>query len=136
MVAKTTREIQYGQYDWVIKSRFDFALSEPLPFDRFIKDTIYMPPCRRVFGDWLGNDQFAVGDSNIMNKYMSTYTRMNEYYVNGTQMIGEEMLRANLLAYNIAGRIGYVDLKPPFPPGPRNGTPHFLIRDDIDKWSS
>ena len=96
-----------------------------------------MPPCRtKAFGDWLGNDQFAFGSSDIMNKYMSTYLRMDYYYKYGVQMIGEEMLRANLIESNLKdSNLVYYEMQEPFPPGPRNGTPHFLIRDDVEQWT-
>lgn len=135
-LSKIDREVETKQYDWVIKTRFDFALSCDIPFDALEKGKIYMPPCRyRAFGDWLGNDQFAIGDSDTMNKYMSTYLNMDRYYNMGFQMIGEEMLRANLLDHSLKNSIVYIDMPPPFPPGPHNGTPHFLIRDDYDKWT-
>ena len=97
-----------------------------------------MPPCRtKAFGDWLGNDQFAFGSSDIMNKYMSTYLRMDYYYKYGVQMIGEEMLRANLIESKLTdSRLVYLEMPEPFPPGPHNGTPHFLIRDDYNKWTN
>lgn len=133
---KIDHEIKTKQYDWVIKTRFDFALPVVIPFDRLQKDVLYMPPCRtKAFGDWLGNDQFAIGDSNIMNVYMSTYLNMEKYYNSGHQMIGEEMLRANLIENDLQKKITYIDMPAPFPPGPHNGTPHFLIRDDYEQWT-
>ena len=71
-----------------------------------------------------------------MNKYMSTYLKMDYYYKYGVQMIGEEMLRANLIESGLKDKITYIDMPPPFPPGPHNGTSHFLIRDDYDKWTN
>lgn len=133
---KIDEEVRTQQYDWVIKTRFDFALPCDIPFDQLEKGKLYMPPCRyKAYGDWLGNDQFAIGDSNVMNTYMSTYNNMDRYYSMGTQMIGEEMLRANLLDNNLKNSIVYIDMPPPFPPGPHNGTPHFLIRDDYEQWT-
>lgn len=132
---KIDHEIKTKQYDWVVKTRFDFALPVVIPFDKLQKDTLYMPPCRtKAFGDWLGNDQFAIGDSYIMNAYMSTYLSMERYYNSGCEMIGEEMLRANIIQKDLQRRITYIDMPEPFPPGPHNGTPHFLIRDDYEQW--
>jgi hypothetical protein len=123
-------------YDWVIKTRFDFALPARIPFEKLDPGTLYMPNCRTMaFGDWLGNDQFAIADSHTMNKYMSTFNLMNMFYDQGTPMIGEEMLRANIVYHNLREKIKYLQMERPFPPGPKNGTPHFLIRDDIDKWT-
>jgi len=135
---RVNHEINTKQYDWVIKTRFDFALPSVIPFDKLEKGKVYMPPCRKLaFGDWLGNDQFAIGDSDVINKYMSTYLNLDRYYNKGVEMIGEEMLRANLIENGLVNRnLVYLDMPPPFPPGPRNGTPHFLIRDDFDKWTN
>ena len=132
---KINREVLTRQYDWVIKTRFDFALPISIPFEHLQKQRVYMPPCRtKAFGDWLGNDQFAIGDSDTMNVYMSTYLRMDRYYNSRVEMIGEEMLRSTLNEFG-RERIGYLDMPPPFPPGPHNGTPHFLIRDDYNQWT-
>jgi hypothetical protein len=50
-------------------------------------------------------------------------------------MIGEDMMSANLKRAGLVGeRLQYVDMNNPFPPGPYNGTPHSLIRDDMDLW--
>lgn len=138
MMLKIDQEVKTKQYDWVIKTRFDFALPCEIPFDRLEKGKLYMPNCRtKAFGDWLGNDQFAIGDSDVMNKYMSTYLNMERYYNSGVEMIGEEMLRANLIENGlIKDKLVYLDMPAPFPPGPHNGTPHFLIRDDYDKWTN
>lgn len=133
---KIDREVETQQYDWVIRTRFDFALPVEIPFDRLSKDNLYMPPCRtKAFGDWLGNDQFAIGSSDTMNRYMSTYLNIDRYYNSGAEMIGEEMLRSNLVESGLNEKITYIDMPPPFPPGPRNGTPHFLIRDDVEQWT-
>jgi hypothetical protein len=141
---KTHHEIETKQYDWVIKSRFDFALPDIIPFENLEKNKIYMPACRtKAFGDWIGNDQFAIGDSNIMNKYMSTYLGIENYYNNGYEMMGEEMLRATLLEHNITEKdVSYIDYGPTqwtnpiFPPCNLNPTSHYLIRDDYEKWTN
>jgi len=134
---KIDHEVKTKQYDWVIKTRFDFALPVVIPFEKLHKNKVHMPPCRtKAFGDWLGNDQFAIGDSNVMNMYMSTYINLDKYYNSGVEMIGEEMLRANLIENNlIKDNLIYIDMPAPFAPGPHNGTPHFLIRDDYEQWT-
>ena len=134
MVLKAEMEQKYSQYDWVIKTRTDFALPVQLPYERMDKNMIYMPNCRKVYGDWLGNDQFAIGSSYNMNKYMSTWLNLETFYNRDVQMIGEDMLRAQLVESGLRMQIGYIDMPKPFPPGPHNGTPHFLIRDDLEKW--
>jgi len=134
---KIDNEVITQKYDWVVKTRSDFALPVVIPFEQLQKGILYMPMCRKkAYGDWLGNDQFAIGDSDVMNKYMSTYWNMDRYYNSGVPMNGEEMLRANLLENTLVGRhLNYLDMPEPFPPGPHNGTPHFLIRDDLEQWT-
>ena len=136
MMLKIDQEVKTQQYDWVIKTRSDFALPVKIPFEQLDPNMLYMPPCRtKAFGDWLGNDQFAISSSDNMNRYMSTYLHMDRYYKSGVQMIGEEMLRATLTETKLTNKIQYLNMPEPFPPGPRNGTPHFLIRDDVEQWT-
>ena len=82
-----------------------------------------------------GNDQFAFSSQENMMKYMSTFKYMDEYYKNGTQMIGEDMMSANLHKHGLIGlKLEYVNMNNPFPPGSHNGTWHSLVRDDFEKW--
>lgn len=133
---KIDNEVKTKQYDWVVKTRFDFALNAKIPFDELNAEKIYIPNCRIVPTRDFGNDQFAFGSSYVMNKYMSTYINMESYYKQGYQMNGEEMMRANLRYHGLIGtKLVYVDMVNPFPPGPYNGTPHSLIRDDMNLWN-
>lgn len=132
---KIDREIKTKRYDWVVKTRFDYALNGNLPFDQLNPAKIYIPNCRMVLTRDFGNDQFAFGSSEVMNMYMSTYLNLDLYYENGYQMNGEEMLKANLHYHGLIGtHLEYVDMNNPFPPGLYNGTPHSLIRDDNHLW--
>lgn len=134
---KIENEIEYSQYDWVVKTRFDYALNGVIPFASLNKDFIYIPDCRKVPSRDFGNDQFAFGSSSVMNKYMSTYYHLENFYNEGYQMNGEEMLRATLRLYGLVGeKLQYVRMNNPFPPGPYNVTPHSLIRDDMDLWKN
>lgn len=132
---KIDHEVKTQTYDWVVKTRFDYALNAKIPFEQLNKEKLYIPNCRMVPTRDFGNDQFAFGSSNVMNKYMSTYVNLDMYYAQGYQMNGEEMMRANLRFHGLVGdKLVYVDMMNPFPPGPYNGTPHSLIRDDMDLW--
>ena len=83
-----------------------------------------------------GNDQFAFSSQQNMMEYMSTFKYLDEFYEEGVQMIGEEMMRANLYRSHLTGEnLVYVDMKHHFPPGPRNGNWHSLIRDDVEEWT-
>jgi len=133
---KTTHEIDesFG-YDWVIKSRTDYALNVKIPFEELDNTKLYIPNCRMVPERDFGNDQFAFGGTHVMNKRMSIYMNMDHFYDQGIQMIGEDMMRAQLRESDLFGeKLVYVNMNNPFPPGQYNGTWHSLIRDDCAEW--
>jgi hypothetical protein len=137
LLLKQQREIanQFA-YDWVIKSRTDYALNGIIPFEQCEKDKIYIPDCRMVPTRDFGNDQFAFGSSDVMNKRMSIWPNMQEFYDSGIPMVGEEMMSAQLKKHNLIGdKLIYVHMNNPFPPGAHNGTWHSLIRDDYESWT-
>ena len=124
-----------GKYDWVIKSRTDYALNVKIPFEQLDNTKLYIPNCRMVPERDFGNDQFAFGSQETMMKYMSTYVNGDKYYFEGAQFIGENMMQANLHEHGLIGEnLVYVDMNNPFPPGPHNGSWHSLIRDDYESW--
>jgi hypothetical protein len=126
-----------GEYDWVIKTRTDYALNGRIPFDQWDNSKLYIPNCRMVPERDFGNDQFAFSSHRNMMKYMSTFEYIDEYYDSGVQMIGEDMMKANLHKHGLFGeKLEYVNMNNPFPPGPHNGTWHSLIRDDYEQWTS
>jgi len=124
------------QYDWVIKTRTDYALNVKIPFEELDNTKLYVPNCRMVPERDFGNDQFAFSSQDNMNKYMTTFEHIDEYYDSGVQFIGEDLMQANLRKHGLVGeKLVYVDMNNPFPPGPHNGTWHSLIRDDYDQWT-
>jgi hypothetical protein len=123
------------KYDWVIKTRTDFALNVNIPFTELDNRNLYIPNCRMVPERDFGNDQFAFSSQEIMMKYMSTFINMNKYYEAGAIFIGENLMQANLHEHNLHGdRLVYANMNHPFPPGDYNGTRHSLIRDGIEEW--
>lgn len=124
-------------YDWVIKTRFDYALNKKIDFEFLDNSKLYVPNCRMTPQHNFCNDQFAFGNSLTMRKYMSTFQYMDLFYRAGVTMIGEDMLAANLAYHKLTGpeNLVYVDMNNPFPPGPHNGSWHSLIRDDYEQWS-
>jgi hypothetical protein len=125
----------FKEYDWIIRSRTDYALNTPIPFEQLDNTKLYIPNCRMVPERDFGNDQFAFGSQSTMIKYMSTYKNIDKYYNTGNQFIGEDLMRANLHEHNLHGEnLVYVNMNNPFPPGEHNGTWHSLIRDDYAQW--
>jgi hypothetical protein len=130
-------ELICRQYDWVIKSRTDYALNTVIPFNELDNTKLYIPNCRMVPTRDFGNDQFAFSSQSNMKKYMSTFLNLDKYYDAGNQFIGEDLMRANLHEHNLFGEnLVYVNMNNPFPPGQHNGTWHSLIRDDYDIWKT
>lgn len=126
----------HGDYDWVIKTRTDYALNVKIPFEELDNTKLYIPNCRMVPERDFGNDQFAFGSQETMMKYMSTFQNIDKYYEAGNQFIGEDMMRANLHEHGLIGeKLVYCNMNNPFPPGPHNGSWHSLIRDDYDQWA-
>ena len=46
-------------YDWVIRSRFDFAINVRIPFEELNNNKLHIPNCRMTPARDFGNDQFA-----------------------------------------------------------------------------
>lgn len=135
----TYQEVIHGKkYDWVVKTRFDYALNRVLPFDKLSRRReVFIPNCRMTAERNFGNDQFAFGIPEVMHEYMSTFHYIKNFYDRGVKLIGEDMLSANLTRAGLIGNnLVYVDMHNPFPPGPHNGTWHSLIRDDVQLWQN
>lgn len=130
--------VSHKNYDWVIRSRSDYALNVKIPFEELDNSKLYIPNCRMVPERDFGNDQFAFSSFKNMLKYMSTFRMMDHYYTDlGTTFIGEDLMQANLRQHFLVGEnLVYVNMNNPFPPGLHNGTWHSLIRDDYEKWTS
>jgi hypothetical protein len=123
------------KFDWVIRSRYDFALNTPIPFAELDSTKLYVPNCRMTPARDFGNDQFAFSSSENMDKYADGFNHIEKHYDNGTIMIGEEMMAANWREKGLVGEnLVYFNPNHPFPPGPYNGTWHSLIREDFDQW--
>jgi len=123
------------KYDWAIRSRYDFAVNFKIPFVELNKKYLYIPNCRMTIERDFGNDQFAFSSSENMDMYSDTFNQLDRFYDNGTIMIGEEMMSANWKEKKLVGEnLIYFDPNHIFPPGPYNGTPHSLLRDDFDLW--
>ena len=136
-VLKKRWEDHAGIYDWVIRSRFDFALNVKIPFEDLDNTKLYIPNCRRTPGRDFGNDQFAFSSSENMNKYSNLFNILDMFYDQGVQLLCEDLMSANWKYHNLVGEnLVYVDVNHPFPPGEFNGTWHSLIRDDFVKWNT
>ena len=133
---KTEYELENNMtFDWVVRSRFDFAINAKIPFDELDNNKLYIPNCRMVATRDFGNDQFAFSSSENMDDYASAYHWIETFYNEGVQYMCEDFMSANWKRAGLVGeKLMYCDINHPFPPGEYNGTPHSLIREDFEKW--
>ena len=129
-------------YDYVMRTRFDFALNVDIK-DRFDglrgvmdRGSIIVPSDRGTNDPFFCNDQWAFGTSQAITEYCSTYMFLMNFYKQGVQFIGEDLLSANLKRIRGNHRIALMDMNHPFPPGPYNGSNHSLVRDDMELWTA
>jgi len=122
-------------FDWVIRSRFDFAINARIPFDELDNSKLHIPNCRMVPTRDFGNDQFAFSSSENMDDYAAAYHWIDTFYNSGVQYMCEDFMSANWKRSGLVGeKLVYCNINHPFPPGEYNGTWHSLIREDFEKW--
>jgi hypothetical protein len=122
-------------FDWVIRSRFDFAINARIPFDELDNSKLHIPNCRMVPTRDFGNDQFAFSSSENMDDYAAAYHWIDTFYNAGVQYMCEDFMSANWKRSGLVGeKLVYCNINHPFPPGEYNGTWHSLIREDFEKW--
>jgi hypothetical protein len=122
-------------FDWVVRSRFDFAINAKIPFDELDNSKLYIPNCRMVPTRDFGNDQFAFSSSENMDDYSSAYHWIETFYNAGVQYMCEDFMSANWKRTGLVGeKLVYCNINHPFPPGLYNGTWHSLIREDFEHW--
>ena len=120
------------KFDWVVRSRFDFAINVRIPFDELDNSKLYIPNCRMSPNRDFGNDQFAFSSSENMDKYADVFLNYDNFYKDGIQFMMEDFMSANWKLHGLVGEnLVYCDVNHPFPPGEYNGTWHSLLREDM-----
>jgi hypothetical protein len=123
------------KFDWVVRSRFDFAINTRIPFDELDNSKLYIPNCRMTPERNFGNDQFAFSSSENMDKYAEVFEHYDEFYNQDIQFMMEDFMSANWKRCGLVGEnLVYCDVNHPFPPGEYNGTWHSLLREDMQEW--
>lgn len=136
-ILKKEQEILQGfDYDFIVRTRFDYALNRQFPFNLLDKDKIYIPSDRMNPEHTVGSDAFSIGSSSVMDRYCSTYLYINDFYDRiGTMMINEDMLSSNLRLHGLCGeKLVYVDMNNPFPPNGYDSMSHSYLREDLHEW--
>lgn len=118
-------------YDFVIRSRFDFALNKQIDFSKLEKGKVYVSKDTEDSNALL-NDQFAIADPETMKIYSSTYLFLRQHYNKGVQLCGHAMLEAQLNMFGTP--VERIDIDHPFENGKYNIGKHSIIRDDMEKW--
>ncbi len=134
---KKDREMKQGYYyDYVVRTRFDYALNRELPFSEVKDNKIYIPADRMNESHTVGSDAFAFGTSKTVDRYCMTYMYLDYFYDKlGCPMNAEEMLAMNLSFQELNGdNLVYVDMNNPFLPDQFGSMPHSFIREDYTKW--
>jgi hypothetical protein len=123
------------KFDWVVRSRFDFAINVRIPFEELDNNKLHIPNCRMTPSRDFGSDQFAFSSSENMDKYADAYNCIDNLYNSGVQYMMEDFMSANWKLHNLVGEnLMYCDINHPFPPGEYNGTWHSLLREDMQEW--
>ena len=141
MLRKGVENREGIKYDVVIRTRFDYALNRKFDFDRifsaFGDTSIFVPDDRMNSEHTFCSDMFAFGTPKVMDKYHNTFVNIDTLYDIGIPMNGEEMLAANLNVYGLTGgKMTYIDMNNPFPPGKYNFNSHAIIRDDFTQFNT
>jgi len=119
------------KYDWVVRSRYDYALNFSPDFSKLDQKKLYVPKSLR---DDICNDQISISSSNNAELYSFTLNNIFHFIDSGCSFAGEDLLARNLKLYNVWNRVEYIDMNDPFPPDKYGIMPHSLIRDDFDFW--
>jgi len=82
-----------GEYDCVLKTRYDLKYTNPLHLENFSMDSLNVP----LGGDWRGGlfDMVAFGSPAIMSNYCSLFGRIGGYCESGVPCHSEILNRCN-----------------------------------------
>jgi hypothetical protein len=124
------------EHDWVVRTRFDFALNRKIPFDELDKTKMYFCDTRSNEQKTAVHDQFCIATPQDMDHYSDVYPNIAKYHSDGCVVNGEDLLEHHLKCKGLLGnKVEYINLNPPFLHGRYNYGPHSLIRDDMENWT-
>lgn len=136
MMADLLRQSSGIEYDWVVRTRFDFALNTKLNFSTLDKSKMHFCNTQMNADHTAVHDQFVLATPNDMQVYSSVYRHIDLYHSEGCIINGEDLLVHHLRKNGMLGekKISYLDLNPPFLHGKYNYGKHSLIRSDMENW--
>lgn len=94
---KKSFDIVEGDYDVVLKTRFDVKYCSPLKINEFDPSSLWIPQG----GDWRGGlfDMLCFSSYENMNHYCSLYDKINKYSATGVPCHPETMLRHHMSSF-------------------------------------
>lgn len=125
-------------YDWAIRARFDYALNVVLPFYTLDNSKIFLPERETDFRHQHACDQFACGNSYIMNLYSKVFDNLDEYFERTWAYVGETVLTEHLKKFKLlANNMEPLDMDWPFSKSDGRSRAHgAIIMNDRDYWTS
>jgi hypothetical protein len=91
------------KYDLVIRTRADLGITSELDLRQLtIEPTQIVMPSNEWHGNPRANDQFAIGNSNIMKIYSTLFTKIKEINDSGFRFHPESMVGHNLAQNGIS----------------------------------
>lgn len=128
------------EYDWVIKTRFDFALNVNLDFEALDSSKLYICDFDLDFyyntGHKIKSDAFVVGNSQNAAKYASVIDHVDELYKQTGSIDGHGMFGAVLKNNGLVDSLRCLDMNHPFPPSSSDCLSNSFIRDDFASFHS
>jgi hypothetical protein len=122
------------KYDWVVRSRFDYALNVVISFQKMNNEFLYVPERSSHIYKQLLCDQFAFSSSEIMDKYSETFIHIDEFHSNGCSMIGEHLIEKNVRKNDLVAKLRYYEMNRPFKEFV--DAHQAILRDDFFYWKA
>ncbi len=137
LLADLMRQSSEIEYDWIVRTRFDFALNKMIDFAALNDSKMYFCDTQKNSEHTAVHDQFVISKPKDMSVYSSVYRKIDLYHESGCILNGEDLLIRHLKEHDMLGphKVEYINLNPPFLHGKYNYGLHSLIRTDMEKWT-
>ena len=136
ILLKRAEEAYLGlRYDYVIRSRTDFAVNVPIFLDQLDLTRIYITDIG--YNGSVVHPSFIVGNSRDMDQVCSYINNIEpeSYRTESRWLSTEDVLFNHLNQTGLIQKVVLFHHPNPFPAGRYNSTPHSIIRDDMHLWS-
>jgi len=125
---RRVHEAYTGNYDWVFRLRFDYAVNRK--FDLAVLSPEYLHVPTELQDRNMITDQFAFGGQRVMDQYSDTFLELDRFYSQyKIPMVGEHMISTQMNAQIMQGKVEYHDMNHPFFPVAPDAMRHSMVRD-------